>query len=538
MSDDEASMSDTVPPESAKQVYDQVFFLDLARPKPGETQEQVRERWNAWRRDPANADVAVTFEGVDFRTEGNTGISFAGFEFRDWAKFNDAVFGDKTSFFGTVFGSGALFIGAVFGDLTMFHGTIFGSFANFGGAKFGRWAEFIECSFGESAEFAGATFGPEAKFIRSNFDDYAWFAGATFGEGTQFDGATFGDVASFAGAAGDRDVEALRKYWATLEETARATEEAAYRKRREEEGFGSAKVSYISFSGARFRGSVSFARRSFERPADFTGVRFDRPPDFDGATNLQRIDFTGARAGFAPAERPWWTPDWTTDSTIAIRLRALRSQIEATKNHDFERDLYIEERKAERGIYFDRHLKERRWAALASHLLWIGVMAAYWAFADYGRSWLRPAAWLAASIPAFHLLYAHLLADRREIAVASAREAVTKTGEGKDALDVVKGWQAAEGRVLADYDATVGQLAVSNAVPFVGPLTIDGDAKKFLYCGVWPTGKGETVAGGVVEPCRPIPPPGFQAAMISQNLLSILLVFFIGLALRNYFRVK
>ncbi len=40
------------------------------------------------------------------------------------------------------------------------------------------------------------------------------------------------------------------------------------------------------------------------------------------------------------------------------------------------------------------------------------------------------------------------------------------------------------------------------------------------------------------RPCVPLPPRGFQLATIGQNLLSILLVFFMGLALRNYFRLK
>jgi uncharacterized protein YjbI with pentapeptide repeats len=505
MSDDEASMSDTVPPEPAKQVYDQAFFLDLARPKPGETQEQVRERWNAWRRDPVNADVAVTFDGVDFRTEENRGIWFDGFEFGDDAQFDGAMFGDSVAF---------------------------------SGATFGAQANFRSATFGEGALFTDTTFGDWPVFTDATFGDGAWFEGATFGRWAQFDGASFGEYADFSGQTGERDIAARLKEWGDLDEVDRHRREIRYREWRETWGIGPSTFSSVDFTSARFLGQVSFARRSFERTADFLNACFDRPPDFDRVANLQSVDFTGARVGFVPADRPWWKPHWTTDSTVAIHLRALRSQIEATKNHDFERDLYIEERKAERGIYFDRYLKERRWSALAGHCLWIAVMAVYWAFSDYGRSWLRPAIWLGASIPAFHLLYAHLLADRREIAVASAREAVTKTGEGKDALVVVKGWQAAEGRVLADYDATVGQLAVSNAVPFVGPLTIDGDAKKFLYCGVWPTGKGETIAASVVEPCRPIPPPGFQAAMISQNLLSILLVFFIGLALRNYFRVK
>jgi len=35
-----------------------------------------------------------------------------------------------------------------------------------------------------------------------------------------------------------------------------------------------------------------------------------------------------------------------------------------------------------------------------------------------------------------------------------------------------------------------------------------------------------------------IPPEGYQLAVLSQNLLAAILVFFIGLALRNYFKIK
>jgi hypothetical protein len=34
---------------------------------------------------------------------------------------------------------------------------------------------------------------------------------------------------------------------------------------------------------------------------------------------------------------------------------------------------------------------------LAVHGFWIAVMGVYWALADYGRSFVRPAAWLIAS---------------------------------------------------------------------------------------------------------------------------------------------
>jgi hypothetical protein len=64
-------------------------------------------------------------------------------------------------------------------------------------------------------------------------------------------------------------------------------------------------------------------------------------------------------------------------------------------------------------------------------------------------------------------------------------------------------------------------------VPFVGPLTIDSEIKKFLFC-----------SSGADSCLPPIPPEGFQFLVIGQNLVSIILVFFIGLALRNYFKIK
>jgi hypothetical protein len=77
------------------------------------------------------------------------------------------------------------------------------------------------------------------------------------------------------------------------------------------------------------------------------------------------------------------------------------------------------------------------------------------------------------------------------------------------------------------YERALGMLALGNAVPFVGPLTIDTKIKEFLFC-----------AGEIADKCTPIPPEGFQRLVIVQNLFSIILVFFIGLALRNYFKIK
>jgi hypothetical protein len=76
------------------------------------------------------------------------------------------------------------------------------------------------------------------------------------------------------------------------------------------------------------------------------------------------------------------------------------------------------------------------------------------------------------------------------------------------------------------YKQAVRMLALGNIVPFVGPLTIDAEIKKFLFC------PGGNCPGPV------IPPEGYQLLVLGQNLLSIIPVFFIGLALRNYFKIK
>jgi hypothetical protein len=317
------------------------------------------------------------------------------------------------------------------------------------------------------------------------------------------------------------------------------TNNAALERRQREasERYGSAgpdRFFIVTFVSARFDGGANFSSRTFEQAADFTNARFYSPPDFDTAASAARIDFSGVHIGFVPPGR---LLHWTSESKVPVRLRRLRKIAEETKNHDLERDLYIEERIAERGVYLhqllgldelkqnleainkqkkhvwsewrlQRRARNAHWlgilanpykfARLLAHLLWIAVMFGYWALAGYGRSFARPVAWLGVSLRFFYLRYHEVLAPLMHEA----------------------------GSANADkYNHAVGMLALGNAVPFVGPLTIDAEIKKSLFC----PGFGR---------CLLIPPEGFQLLVIGQNLFSITCVFFIGLALRNYFRIK
>jgi hypothetical protein len=116
-------------------------------------------------------------------------------------------------------------------------------------------------------------------------------------------------------------------------------------------------------------------------------------------TNASRIDFTGAHIGIVPrGKRPR-----NEDTKVPVRLRACRKIAEETKNHDLERDLYTEERKAERGNYLRQRLEDLKRdhgrigqdvRRLIATILWSAVMVFYGALANYGRSFVRPLGWL------------------------------------------------------------------------------------------------------------------------------------------------
>jgi hypothetical protein len=553
--------------------YDQNFFLGRAA--------EGKDEWNKWRQ--ANKGVRVTFARIDFSQAPRDEIDFSGFEFGDhadfsgckwrggeWqeieepeafvpgrasfvgaafgheAKFTGAEFGDQANFtratfrhganftgadFGYAasfpgvhfghrasfdrvnFGDRAKFTGATFADAANFTSAIFGDKASFDGATFGDQAVFTGTTFGRDASFNASTFGNSAAFICAVFGDDAKFKGkTTFGHGIDFTGATFGSGATFDDAffkgsvefTGQSEEQWTKRLKAKLDpwdEKAFEAFKQRYEQSRTHDESGSDRFLTVSFARARFDGEAVFKGRSFEWEAIFTNARFYDPPGFDAVTNASRIDFTGAHIGFARPGRL----HWTSKTEVPVSLRALRKLAEETKNHDLERDLYIEERKAERGVYLVQRFKDwvkdpkRKWALIA-HIFWIAVMGVYWALADYGRSFVRPFAWLIASGFAFYYWgYLTVLAPL-----------MPKTCPLGD-----------------KYDHVVRMLALGNAVPFVGPLTIDANVKEFLFC-----------PNKAASCLPPIPPEGYQLLVVGQNLFSITCVFFIGLALRNYFRIK
>jgi uncharacterized protein YjbI with pentapeptide repeats len=579
-------------PRVASDSSEQEFFLAQAR--------RGKDVWNKWLVELTeysdNPYFHVTFAGVDFRTTENATINFSGYLLGGRADFSGCIFGSGDwsfhspifghgNFSGAVFGHQANFSGATFGDNADFSGATFGDGANFSGATFGDWPRLIDATFGGGADLSGTSFGDYADFSDTTFEAGANFSGATFGDGANFSGATFGNEAQFRGWS--------PKEWRThRSELVIVGGWQEDRKKAFSEWPSSAvsrpnSFSSISFAFTRFRGHVDFSGREMGKWVNFRSARFGEPPRFDSMAN---VDLYGAKIRFVNAAFPR-VSGWTSRSDVANQLRRLRTLAEDSKNHDLERDLYIEERKAERGIYFVHFLADgwndvrqrwhkigdgwndvrRRWYNLANvqsgarlglleylpivrtatrllihlplfplfaflqivqtatrlliHLGWVGVMFFYWLLADYGRSLVRPFTALALSVVLFHAAYWLILRPQPTPNLwPSITAAISQAVTPPAAND-------------APFVRAVRAFSVANAVPFVGALTLDREVKERLICVDRPVDEKKDADQGVPA-CVPIPPVRFQALALLQTIFSALCVFFIALALRNYFRVR
>jgi hypothetical protein len=164
-------------PFAEKPTYDQNFFLALAA--------KGKDAWNEWRRDPANKNVRVTFEGIDFSVAPRDQINFSCFDFGNGADFSDCIWRGFNAI-----GLEALEIASNPDYFRL-------GCACFKAATFGFAANFDRVSFGSGASFCGATFDWVASFIGGTFGNDAKFNGATFRPLANFTGTTFGRAPSF-----------------------------------------------------------------------------------------------------------------------------------------------------------------------------------------------------------------------------------------------------------------------------------------------------------------------------------------------------
>jgi hypothetical protein len=424
-----------------------------------------RDEWAEWRKQ--NPEETTDFSDVNFTLEENQNISFKGFDLGNPASFRGAVFGDEANFEKATISASSDFSDAIFGDN-----------ANFQNANFGADINFSEARFGISACFKAANFGAEINFTDVVFGNGADFEGTKMLRPVIFTGATFQGVVRFDGVAPPpvpRD----------------------NKPRPADTPSGASSFGIVDFSDVRFIGSASFEGRKFDNEADFSGAQFDTPPNFRNTDQHENLNWAGVKFAFSGSlkilGRNMPVSGWKTDYQTITDLRRLRGIAKKIYAIDAERDLFILERQAERGVFWYDWWRGEKWPRLVNWwrpLPSTVLMFLYAWSSDCGRSLLRPLVWLVIWNWAAYELYS-ILIDRP---------------------------------LFLEVKRALFDLAFSSIVPFGATArSVFKSAVDVLFL----RDDGQVVI-----------PMGIQVASSAQGIINLVLVFLLGLALRNYFKLK
>lgn len=227
--------------------------------------------WNAWRK----AFPVIEHELIvgdftnfaDFRDLEIQFSSFAGFHF-----------GDATNFTGTKFRGSANFIDAKFDRETTFEKAVFYKEARFGNAEFFN-ANFKDTVFLKSASFSQAKFSEDAFFYGTTFTKVASFIKTEFNE-VSFEDAVFKARAEF--------------FWTKFQK------QDNFIKR--DVSFCNTTFNYVAFDNAQFLFEVDFKEAKFKSAASFdkvifgfsfylSEIKFSGPVSFKGACFPNRTTF-------------------------------------------------------------------------------------------------------------------------------------------------------------------------------------------------------------------------------------------------------
>lgn len=209
-------------------------------------------------------------EGLS-NTVFGSGVDFAGALFLCDARFEKSAFSGSASFYGAIFAGITSFYGAIFsGDVLFDRAVLFGR-GRFDRASFGKPASFVFATFSGSASFDPVTFSGSTDFQSAAFSRDANFNSASFSDSVRFDDA------SFSGEAG---------FGATV-----FSGNARFDRAKFEKG--------VHFSG-RFLSSATFESAQFEQPVRFSAAIDSPERDFSRAFYNSHFmvlaDFSGAVA--------------------------------------------------------------------------------------------------------------------------------------------------------------------------------------------------------------------------------------------------
>ncbi|WP_240006265.1 hypothetical protein [Pseudaquidulcibacter saccharophilus] len=459
------------------------FFLELA--KRGESS------WNSWRNRNAQEHKEngictnyVNFENFDFSSLESI-PNFSHFNFGEFANFKGAKFGKHiVSFVSCGFGNGTDFSESTSDEYISFSSSKFSSETKFNGVNY-KSAIFENTSFQniechnskiENANFKQAHIGGTGTFINCKFVATDFYICVLF-NATRFYKCHFVEAVNFVTFV--------------------------------------AQKSLPKFQSCVFEKTLDISGRDLD--CDFTGSIFHSLPKLLRCENHSAANFHNVKLKITSGSWPFIK----LDEKELINIRLLRKIAEETKNHDLERDLYIEERRVEQGLSLLYNLnfltkgENTIWEKLhclfyklPATLLIIFFSAAYGILSNYGRSIFLPAFWYFISFILF---------------------------SGHNNLFVFKKiWENRPKNIETNlvispevYNQIASSANLANHIPIVGQLALDSQMKRVLFCGYIPN-----------DSSLCLPPSGYDVFLVFQNIFVGILIFLFGLAIRNYFKIK
>ncbi|MCP3972187.1 MAG: hypothetical protein GY717_18055 [Rhodobacteraceae bacterium] len=417
--------------------------------------------------------------------------------------------GDHIDFGETHFLHAMGFGGFSFLGVSSFNSASFSSEVEFLAAYFSGYCDFSQVCLSDAAIFAGAKFDHQVGFKDADFLGRAGFEHAKFGGNVTFDGTVFRDTVSFDSAEFDTRSKASFK-------TVDFSGETTFRSTRlggdawfDSAGFsGDAWFESATFSGdawfesATFSGDAWFESATFSGDAWFESARFSGDAWFWSATFGGLVDFSnkafGAKTTFTQARFAGGVPkfyqrsfhqdtDFTTQDGLWPDMTA-ETACESKRAYTRLRQIMSELHKPDDEAFFAR--QEMRCKALLEGRAQRWLSRGYGVVSDYGHSVMRPLAGLGIVMATPLGAFAALLETRPP--------------------------------GLASFEASGFLIALVKAMG----LSFSNTFKFFGLQRVYFADFFKDVDGFI----------GFATA--AQTVLGFVLLFFLGLGLRNRFRLK
>jgi uncharacterized protein YjbI with pentapeptide repeats len=268
--------------------------------------------------------------------------NFSGAIFSGLAGFEKATFHDHADFQGATFSNWAYFLGTTFCKGPDFRRVTFCLWANFVGATLSRWADFDGATFSSGADFSLTTFSGSAAFSGAIFSNLADFQRASFHDHAGFSGATFSDQAIFSGAIFSKEANFQR---------ARFHNHATFS--------GATFTGRADFSRVRFSGRASFSGAAFSKDTLFVNAEMENPTWFEDAKfSSEPPQFFGAKLHEGTVWRGVTWPPPPKDQKVAGRFvdayERLKLEMDRLKKHEDELHFFALELLSRRVLDGDR----------------------------------------------------------------------------------------------------------------------------------------------------------------------------------------